>query len=125
MRIRAAVVDAPTQPFVMSEIELDPPRPDEVLVRITATGVCRTDIHIRDQEYPIPFPVIPGHEGTGVVEQIGTFVTDFAPGDPVIMSYPRCGRCANCHASKYPYCRYGFELSFAGRRLDPLCQYLR
>ncbi|AWT51464.1 aryl-alcohol dehydrogenase [Mycolicibacterium smegmatis MKD8] len=125
MQIRAAVVDAPKSSFTLSDIELEPPRPDEVLVRIIAAGVCRTDIHIRDREYPIPFPVIPGHEGVGVIEQTGTSVAGFAPGDQVIMSYPRCGRCTNCHAAKYPYCKHGFDLSFGGGRLDGSTAYSR
>lgn len=118
MQVTAAVVRTPGGPFVLEQVELDGPRPDEVLVRIIACGVCATDLHIRDQEYPVPHPVVAGHEGAGVVEKVGAEVSDLAVGDQVLLSYPFCGRCVPCTSGHRPYCRDGFALSFGGSRLD-------
>ncbi|OLT23151.1 hypothetical protein BJF78_07255 [Pseudonocardia sp. CNS-139] len=119
MQIRAAVVEKAGGPFRITTLELEDPRPDEVLVRVVAAGVCRTDLHIRDQEYPVPsFPVVAGHESTGVVESVGADVPGIRPGDHVIASYPSCGTCAACLSGRLPYCRDGFRLSFGGSRLD-------
>lgn len=118
MRIRAAVVERKSGPFVFRELELDDPRPDEILVRIVATGVCQTDAHIRNQSYQTPLPIILGHEGAGVVEKIGAEVTSVKVGDHVIMSYQSCGHCDYCLGGHGPYCENGFELCFGGARLD-------
>src|SRR2546427_1012192 len=69
--ILAAVVPEKAHPFVLEELDLDEPREDEVLVRVVATGICHTDLIIRDQYYPVPLPVVLGHEGAGVVERVG------------------------------------------------------
>ncbi|GAB3197328.1 NAD(P)-dependent alcohol dehydrogenase [Nocardioides hungaricus] len=118
MQVTAAVVRTRGGPFVPEIIDLAAPRPDEVLVRIVACGVCATDLHIRGQEYPVPLPVVAGHEGAGVVEEVGAAVDDLAVGDQVLLSYPFCGACPSCRAGNRPYCRDGFALSFGGSRLD-------
>lgn len=119
MRIRAAVVSEPGGPFMMEELELSDPRPDEVLIRVVSVGICRTDLHIRDREYSVPpFPIVAGHEAVGVIERVGGIVTDFRPGDAVLTSYPSCGDCRFCAAEQPPYCTAGFDLSFSGSRLD-------
>lgn len=118
MRIRAAVAESRGAPFTIEELELSDPRPDEVLVRIVATGICQTDLHVRDQEYPVPLPIVAGHEGTGVVEQVGAAVDGIEPGQRVVLSYPYCGHCRYCRVARYPYCEHGFALSFGGSRLD-------
>jgi aryl-alcohol dehydrogenase len=118
MRIRAAVVEQKSGPFVFRELDLDEPRVDEVLVRIVATGICQTDIHVRNQEYPVPLPLVLGHEGAGVVEQVGAGVEGFKAGDHVVMSYPSCGHCRFCHGGHKAYCEHAFEMCFGGSRLD-------
>lgn len=118
MQIRAAVVEEKSGPFVLRDLELDDPRPDEVLIRIVATGVCQTDAHVRDQAYPVPLPVVLGHEGAGVVAKVGSEVTSVAPGDHVALSYQSCGHCDYCIEGHGPYCVHGFELCFGGARLD-------
>lgn len=119
MKITAAVSARPGGAFELRELELGPPRPDEVLVRVVSVGICRTDLHIRDGDYPVPsHPVVAGHECTGVVESVGGSVQALAVGDLVLASYPSCGTCPSCMRGAAPYCQHGFELSFGGRRLD-------
>jgi aryl-alcohol dehydrogenase len=118
MKIRAAVIEKRGGAFVLEDLQLDGPLPDEVLVRLVATGICMTDLHIRDQGYPVPLPVVAGHEGAGVVECVGEDVRTIAPGDHVVLSYPYCGHCHSCLTADYSYCKHGFELSFGGARLD-------
>src|SRR3954467_1258363 len=96
MNITAAVVDEKSAPFALRELELEAPRSDEVLVRIVAVGICQTDLHVRDQDYPVPLPVVLGHEGAGIVEAVGGAVSTVAPGDHVILSYQACGHCRLC-----------------------------
>ena len=118
MNVRAAVAGAPGEPLVIEERELDGPQPGEVLVRVVATGICQTDLHIRDGDFPAAFPVVSGHEGAGVVEQVGRGVRTVSAGDRVVMSYPYCGHCRTCRQARYPYCEDGVDLCFGGRRSD-------
>jgi aryl-alcohol dehydrogenase len=118
MKITAAVVDEKSAPFELRELELDAPRSDEVLVRIVAAGICQTDLHDRDQDYPVPLPAVLGHEGAGVVEAVGETVRSVAPGDHVILSFQACGHCRPCLQGSSCYCERGFEANFGGARLD-------
>jgi hypothetical protein len=72
MKIRAAVTRAPKKPASLEELSLEEPRSNEVMVRVVAAGVCHTDIAMRDQVYPVPQPIVLGHEGAGVVEAVGS-----------------------------------------------------
>ena len=92
--IKAAVAEDKGAPFTIEELELEEPRADEVLVRIVASGICATDAHVWHQHIPTPLPVVLGHEGSGVVERVGSAVTALKPGDHVVMSYQSCGHCA-------------------------------
>jgi len=83
-KIKAAVVRQKGGPFQIEELTQDEPRSDEVRVRIVATGMCHTDMVARDQLYEVPLPVVLGHEGSGVVEQIGSHVKKVAVGDHVV-----------------------------------------
>jgi aryl-alcohol dehydrogenase len=116
--IEAAVVEDKGGPFGLKTVSVQSPRPDEVLVRIVATGVCQTDAHSRNQEYPVPLPVILGHEGAGIVESVGSAVRDVVPGDHVALTFPSCGRCPSCRAGAPADCEHGFALSFGAARLD-------
>src|SRR5947199_875860 len=88
MKITAAIVPARSQPFEIHTLDLAGPQPGEVLVRILASGLCHTDLHARDGYFPnLPYPVVCGHEGAGIVEAVGAAVTDLAAGDPVVISY--------------------------------------
>ncbi len=95
----AAVVRESGGPFIVEEVNLDDPRPDEVLIKVAAAGICHTDIVCRDQWFPVPLPVVLGHEGSGVVQAIGSDVTLVQPGDRVVMSMASCRVCENCRTA--------------------------
>ncbi|GAB4193079.1 MAG: NAD(P)-dependent alcohol dehydrogenase [Roseiflexaceae bacterium] len=118
MKISAAVVREKSQPFTIEELELDAPRADEVLVRIVAVGICHTDLIARDQHYPMPLPAVLGHEGAGIVEQVGANVTKVQPGDHVVLSYNFCASCQNCTAGSYAYCSNLLAYNLGGVRPD-------
>jgi aryl-alcohol dehydrogenase len=99
-------------------LELTDPQPDEVLVRVAASGMCATDLHGRDGYYATPYPCVFGHEGAGVVEAIGSDVSTVAVGDHVIMSFPWCGNCTNCRHEMYSHCQQSFAWKFSGVRPD-------
>ncbi len=111
----AAVIREPHGHFSLETVELDDLRSDEILVRIEASGVCHTDAKAQER---VSMPAVLGHEGSGVVEEVGSAVTRVKPGDRVILSYPSCGTCPNCVEGKAYICDHAFPLSFAGTRLD-------
>ena len=111
----AAVVREPGAPYTLESIELTNLRPNEVYVRIEAAGVCHTDANM---QVVVPMPAVVGHEGVGIVEEIGAGVTDVKPGDRVIISWPACGVCRNCLTGKRYICEAAFPLLFGGCRLD-------
>jgi aryl-alcohol dehydrogenase len=100
----AAVLPATSQPFALQEVTVDDPRPDEVVVRVVAAGVCGTDIGVQAGHIPFPLPGVLGHEGAGVVEAVGSAVTTVAPGDKVLLTFTSCGTCPNCLAGHPAYC---------------------
>ena len=103
MRITAAVLYDVNKPYAIETVELDPPRRGEVLVKVGAAGVCRSDLHFQKGEATIALPAVLGHEGSGTVEAIGEGVTLVKPGDRVILSFvPNCGHCASCETGR-PY----------------------
>src|SRR5690606_7044991 len=116
--VTAAVATAPETPLDVRELELDDPRPDEVQVRIVASGVCHTDAIIRDQWYPVPLPAVLGHEGAGIVERVGANVTSVAPGDKVVLAPASCGSCALCIGGHPAYCENFYSYTFGGTRQD-------
>jgi aryl-alcohol dehydrogenase len=118
MKIRAAVVRAKTDPFVMEEIDLEEPRDDEVLVRIAGTGLCHTDLAVRDGHTGSPFPIVLGHEGSGIVERVGARVRKVKPGDHVVLSYVACRACAPCKRGEQSICLESFPGNFGGARFD-------
>ena len=116
MRITAAVTESTSAPFALQELELGELRPDEILVAVAAAGICHTDLIIRDQWYPVPLPAVLGHEGAGIVEQVGSAVTKVAVGDRVGMTFDSCGRCPTCQVGRPSYCHSFFEHNFASSR---------
>lgn len=114
--VTAAVVREPKGKFNLEELQLDEIRPNEVRVRVIAVGVCHTDMALRDAVYPIPMPVVLGHEGAGIVEAVGSGVTRVKVGDHVIMSVAYCGACLECLMGRQAYCENGFMENFGGRR---------
>ncbi|MDR2367245.1 MAG: NAD(P)-dependent alcohol dehydrogenase [Deltaproteobacteria bacterium] len=118
MKIKAAVCRAPHAPQSFEELELEEPRANEIVVKIKSCGVCHTDMGMRDQVYPVPQPIVLGHEGAGFVEKVGSGVTTVAPGDPVLLTINSCGKCPACLNGKYGLCHLFWSLNFAGSRLD-------
>jgi NDMA-dependent alcohol dehydrogenase len=105
MRTRAAVMRATGKPLEIEEIELDPPREGEVLLRMAAAGICGSDLHILKGELPSPVPAVAGHEGSGVVEAVGPGVTRVKPGDHVIQTFiAMCGQCEACLRGQLSFC---------------------
>jgi aryl-alcohol dehydrogenase len=118
MQITAAVCREKFGAFAIDQLELTDPRPDEVLVRIVASGMCQTDLHGRDGYYNTPYPAVFGHEGAGVVQAVGSAVARLAPGDHVVISFPWCGQCPNCRRDMQSHCLRGFDLKMRGTRPD-------
>ena len=85
MKMKAAVLYEVNTPLVIEEVEIKDPGPSEVLVRYLACGVCHSDLHSIHGILPVPLPVVPGHEGGGIVEQVGPDVTKVKPGDHFIL----------------------------------------
>lgn len=107
IKSRAAVAWGPGKPMTIETVDVEPPKAGEVLVRIVASGVCHTDAFTLSGEDPEGiFPAILGHEGGGIVEQIGEGVTSVAVGDHVIPLYtPECGECKFCKSGKTNLCQ--------------------
>lgn len=118
MRITAAVVREAEQPFLLEEVHLEDPRTDEVLVDIHASGMCHTDIGVRNQWMPIPLPLVLGHEGAGIVKAVGEGVTKVKPGDKVVLTFASCGTCLLCQRGKPSYCLEFVQRNTSGARPD-------
>ena len=118
MQITAAVVHECSGPFAIETLNLCDPRGDELLVEIVASGMCATDLHGRDGYYNMPYPAVFGHEGAGIVRAVGGAVSEFKPGDHVLMAYPWCGECPNCRAHLQAYCMHAGDLKHSGTRAD-------
>ncbi len=96
-----AVLRTIGEPTAIEELEVATPRAGEVRVRILASGVCHSDLHVRDGEWPRPTPIVMGHEGAGVVTAVGAGVRSLAVGQPVALSWlVPCGICRSCRAGR-------------------------
>ncbi|HKP77501.1 MAG TPA: NAD(P)-dependent alcohol dehydrogenase [Phenylobacterium sp.] len=119
MQITAAVARSGRSTFSLEAVELDPPRDDEILVRVEAVGVCHTDLIARDGVLPsLRLPAVLGHEGVGVVTRVGQAVTKVGPGDRVLMTFRSCGECARCRRGDPAYCAAMPTLNYIGCRPD-------
>ncbi|MFG2157076.1 NAD(P)-dependent alcohol dehydrogenase [Streptomyces olivaceus] len=116
--VRAAVTAEPGAPFVLRDAELEDPRPREVLVRMTAAGVCHTDLGIQAGWPRRLTPMVFGHEGAGRVEAVGTEVSGVEAGDPVCLTFASCGGCPRCVAGDPAYCDSARALNLSGGRGD-------
>jgi S-(hydroxymethyl)glutathione dehydrogenase/alcohol dehydrogenase len=104
--MKAAIFHGPQQDLTFEQVELDQPQPHEVVVRVVASGVCHSDLHFVDGLYPMRAPAVLGHEAAGVVEAVGSLVSDFEPGDRVISCLSIfCGTCENCLSGHPSICR--------------------
>jgi aryl-alcohol dehydrogenase len=120
---QAAVVRQKGGPFRIEAVDITPPRHDEVLVRVVATGMCHTDMVARDQVYPVPQPIVLGHEGAGVIEALGENVTKVQKGDHVVLSFNSCGTAGPAMRAIRPIARISTTtISRAlGRATAPTC----
>jgi Zn-dependent alcohol dehydrogenase len=118
--MRAAVLRSIAAPLTMEDLELDPPRAGEVMVRIEAAGVCASDLHYMTGDLSAKLPIVPGHEGAGIVEALGPGTDDrLAVGDRVALLWrPRCGECEACIAGNPVLCRYGRVLAASNGLMD-------
>jgi S-(hydroxymethyl)glutathione dehydrogenase/alcohol dehydrogenase len=108
MKTKAAILWEPGKDWSVEEIELDPPGPGEVLVELAASGMCHSDEHLFTGDLPFPMPIIGGHEGAGVVQEVGDGVSWLAPGDHVVFGFiPSCGRCPSCSTGHQNLCDLG------------------
>ncbi|CAN5792156.1 NDMA-dependent alcohol dehydrogenase [soil metagenome] len=118
MKTKAAVLWGLHQKWEVEEVELDRPKAAEVLVKLTASGLCHSDDHLVTGDMPMRLPVVGGHEGAGVVVEVGQGVTEVAEGDSVVLSFiPACGRCTPCARGMSNLCVLGAAI-VAGPQLD-------
>ncbi len=127
MKIKAAVLRqmgasrpyAQSRPVAIEEVELAPPGPGEVLVKVAVAGVCHSDLSVVNGNRPRPTPMVLGHEASGVVEAVGDGVTRLSPGDHVVFVFmPHCGACGMCDAGRPSLCEKGFQTNAAGTLLS-------
>jgi len=127
MKIKAAVLNqmgvkppyAASRPLSVEEVELDPPGPSEVLVKIAAAGLCHSDLSVINGDRPRPTPMVLGHEAAGIVEELGAGVGDLKKGDHVVMVFmPSCGHCLPCAEGRPALCEPGGAANVAGSLLS-------
>lgn len=114
----AAIARAPFDPLTFEQVSLQSPKADEVLIKIVASGVCHTDLVCLHQEIPVPLPMVLGHEGAGIVVEIGSEVKGLSLGDHVVLSFNSCGECPSCESELPSYCYTFMENNFSGTRGD-------
>ena len=111
-----AVVATELNKFSVQEISLDGPKAGELLVKMSAVGICHSDLSVINGTLPLPTPIVLGHEGAGVVDQVGEGVTNVKPGDHVVLSFqPACGNCFFCNHNESHLCSTG---GTTGKMLD-------
>jgi S-(hydroxymethyl)mycothiol dehydrogenase len=115
---RGVVYAAPDAQPALEEIELDAPGPREVQVRVLASGLCHTDVHVVETKgWGMPFPILLGHEGAGVVEEVGADVTSVGPGDRVVIAWRApCGECPSCRRGQPRLCSSQLRAKRRARR---------
>ncbi len=119
MKTKAAVLWEVGKDWSVEEIELDPPKQGEVLVSMAASGMCHSDEHLVTGDLPFALPIIGGHEGAGVVEEVGEGVTWLKPGDHVVFGFiPSCGRCPSCSTGHQNLCDLGAALGLGMQITD-------
>lgn len=119
MTVTAAVVWEHGGDFALEQVSLDRLRPDEVRVRVVAAGMCHTDLSAAAGVTPFPLPGVLGHEGVGVVVEVGEQVVRTRPGDKVLLTFTSCGTCAGCRGGRPAYCDFHVPFNLlGGRRAD-------
>jgi aryl-alcohol dehydrogenase len=116
MKIQAAVSRDIGRAPSIETLEMEEPRPGEIVVRMGASGICHTDLGVNSR--PGPRPIVLGHEGAGIVERVGPGVAKLAPGDHVVLSVNYCGECPSCKRNFHSYCYEMLPRNFGGTRMD-------
>jgi S-(hydroxymethyl)glutathione dehydrogenase/alcohol dehydrogenase len=118
VKSRAALLFESPSRWEVCEVDVDPPKDQEVLVRMVASGLCHSDVHYNVGDQVTAMPMCGGHEGAGIVEQVGAGVTGLRPGDHVVTSFiPSCGHCRFCASGRQNLCQAGAQLQ-VGPQLD-------
>ncbi len=118
MQTEAAICWGQNTEWSVEPVELDPPKEGEVLVKLAASGMCHSDEHLVTGDLGGVYPIVGGHEGAGIVEEVGPGVTDLAPGDHVVFGFiPACGKCPSCARGRSNLCDNGAAL-LMGVQLD-------
>ena len=117
VKARAAVLREAGAPLSLETVSIEAPRAGEVLVRLAGTGICHSDI-VMCKGFPLPLPIVLGHEGAGVVEAVGPGVTRIKPGDHVVLTFNSCQRCPSCMKSQPAYCNQMTAYNTSGARPD-------
>jgi alcohol dehydrogenase (nicotinoprotein) len=108
MKTKAAVIRGIGQDWEITELDLDPPKAGEALIRFVAAGLCHSDDHLRTGDIPVRYPLVGGHEGAGIIEEVGPGSSRFKPGDHVVCSFlPVCGHCRFCARGLSNLCDLG------------------
>jgi len=117
MKIKA-ILSREKNDFSLQEIELSRPKSNQLLIKIVASGVCHTDATILDGTLPVPYPLVLGHEGAGIVVEVGENVASVKPGDHVVLGFSYCGHCKHCLTGHVFACNDAEKLNFSGRDED-------
>lgn len=125
MKTTVAIINHQGGDFSFEEVDLEGPRADEVLVRIVATGLCHSDITMKGFLPEEMFPNVFGHEGAGIVEEVGADVSGIAVGDHVVLSFRSCRTCEKCAAGLVGYCDSTLMINYMGMRMDGSTTYTR
>ena len=125
MKTTVAIINQQGGDFVFEEVDLEGPRADEVLVRIVATGLCHSDITMKGFLPEEMFPNVFGHEGSGVVEEVGADVSGIQVGDHVLLSFRSCRTCDKCTSGLVGYCDSTLIINYMGMRMDGSTTYTR
>ena len=119
MKAKAAILFEVGKKMDIQEVDVEAPKAGEVLVKMVAGGICHSDLHVMTGQIMVPLPMILGHEGSGVVSEVGSGVTNVKPGDHVIPLWRlSCGVCEFCTDSRPALCSQGVQIRATGRLLD-------
>ena len=118
IRVKAAVINGVNENYQIEELMLGELYPDEVIVKLVASGMCHSDEALRVGDARFPLPAVLGHEGAGIIQEVGSAVKDFNVGDQVIMAYNYCGACPSCRTGHPSSCNQWTTLNMSGGRTD-------
>ncbi|KAK9897850.1 Zn-dependent alcohol dehydrogenase, class III [Cystobasidium minutum MCA 4210] len=116
MKTSVYALEALNEDFHKREVDIDSPDDDEVLVKIVASGLCHSDLNVVNGISPMDLPAVVGHEGAGVVQEVGKLVKGIKPGDKVMLCWTHCGRCEQCDAGERSLCEHWPAWNLFGKR---------